>query len=198
MSSIIHFMGRATKDPVWQQGKNGADYMNLSFSTTQRNQNNEFETIYYQCFFNKFLAERLEKASVKKGSCLYIYGELDLHPFLYQQGEKSGQPGINAKVTVKDWQYTISNRSQNDSENAVQNPENTQPQNHGNYSNQRSTNRSSYGNNGYSAPPTYGNMYPPQSGYNMSAYGSMPTGSYSGDGFQNIPEGQATHLPFSD
>lgn len=57
MSAITHLMGRVTKDPVMQQGKNnGAEYISLYLAVTQRIQNNQngqnpYETVYYQCFF---------------------------------------------------------------------------------------------------------------------------------------------------
>ena len=112
MSVITHLMGRLTKDPVMQQGKNnGTEYISLDLAVTQRSQNSQngqnTETMYYQCFFNKHLADRLLKANVKKGTCLYVYGDLEIHPFIYQQGQKAGQGGVNAKVNVKDWQFCL-------------------------------------------------------------------------------------------
>jgi len=66
MSVIIHLMGRVTKDPVMQQGRNnGTEYISLDLATSQRSQNaqnnpeNPYESVFYQCYLNKFLAERL-------------------------------------------------------------------------------------------------------------------------------------------
>ena len=92
MSAIIHVMGRVTKDPAMQQGKNnGSEYISLDLASSQRSQNtqngqNGYESMFYQCYFNKFLAERLIKAGVKSGTCIYVYGDLEIHPFLYPQG----------------------------------------------------------------------------------------------------------------
>jgi len=103
MSAIIHVMGRVTKDPAMQQGKNnGPEYISLDLASSQRSQNtqngqNGYESMFYQCYFNKFLAERLIKAGVKSGTCIYVYGDLEIHPFLYQQGQKAGQPGVGAQ-----------------------------------------------------------------------------------------------------
>ena len=70
MSAITIVMGRVTADLVMQQGQNsGARYINLNLATSQRGQNGD-ETVYYQCYFNQHLADRLEKAGVKKGTCL--------------------------------------------------------------------------------------------------------------------------------
>ena len=121
MSAIIHLMGRVTKDPAMQQGRNnGTEYISLDLATSQRSQNaqnnpeNPYESVFYQCYLNKHLAERLIKAGVKKGTCLYIYGELELHPFIYSQGQRSGQAGSGAKINVRDWQFCLSNKSEGD------------------------------------------------------------------------------------
>lgn len=65
--------------------------------------------------FYKQLADRLLKANVKKETRLYVYGELEIHPFIYQQGQKAGQAGVNAKVSVKDWQFCLANKPENES-----------------------------------------------------------------------------------
>ena len=121
MSVIIHLMGRVTKDPVMQQGRNnGTEYISLDLATSQRSQNaqnnpeNPYESVFYQCYLNKHLAERLSKAGVKKGTCLYIYGDLELHPFVYSQGQRAGQAGSGAKINVRDWQFCLSNKSEGD------------------------------------------------------------------------------------
>ena len=121
MSAIIHLMGRVTKDPVMQQGRNnGTEYISLDLATSQRSQNaqnnpeNPYESVFYQCYLNKHLAERLSKAGVKKGTCLYIYGDLELHPFVYSQGQRAGQAGSGAKINVRDWQFCLSDKSEGD------------------------------------------------------------------------------------
>lgn len=114
MSAIVHIMGRPTKDPVMQQAQNGgSEYVLLDIATTQRNQKGENETIFYNCYFNKFQGQRLLNAGVKSGTCLWIYGSQELQPFIYQKGQKQGQAGINAKISVSDWQFAISNRTDN-------------------------------------------------------------------------------------
>ena len=66
MSAILTILGRATRDPEMQQGKNsGTEYVSLDIAVSQRGQDGKEETIYYQCYFNKFLAERLAKADRK-------------------------------------------------------------------------------------------------------------------------------------
>lgn len=111
MSAILTILGRATRDPEMQQGKNsGTEYVSLDIAVSQRGQDGKEETIYYQCYFNKFLAERLAKAGVKKGTGLMIYGDLELHPFIYQKGKNAGQANAGPRINVKDWHFVPSNR----------------------------------------------------------------------------------------
>ena len=226
--AIIHVMGRPTADPVMQQGKNsGAEYVSLDIATAQRSQNpqngqTQYETLYVTCYFSKYLAERLIKANVKKGTCLYLYGDVEIHPFLYSQGAKAGQPGTSIKMNVKDWQFCLSNKPETETA-AI-------PQGNG------------MANNGGAMPPAVGGGQSP----NLPTNGSMaapaplnapmvnaagmqgnsfpgaamtggmanrqpmfqPNGgmaggvqmAYSaapGNGFNSIPEGMAGSLPFN-
>lgn len=122
MSAIVTILGRPTKDPVMQQAKDsGNEYISLDVATTQRGQDGKEETIYYQCFFHKFLAERLLKAGVKKGTGLMVYGDLEVNPFMYKQGKNAGQPGVSTKIHVKDWHFVPSNRLDNNTTNGGSN-----------------------------------------------------------------------------
>lgn len=125
MAARIIFMGRPTADPVVSTSQNGVPYISLDLAVSQRGQNGAEEVVYYQCYFNQTFIERINKAKVRKGSCLFIVGVLELHPFIYQQGSRAGQAGINANVRVVDWDYTIANRSENGGK--TQNP--SAPQN---------------------------------------------------------------------
>ena len=201
-------MGRVTKDPVMQQGRNnGTEYISLDLATSQRSQNaqnnpeNPYESVFYQCYLNKHLAERLIKAGVKKGTCLYIYGDLELHPFVYSQGQRAGQAGSGAKINVRDWQFCLSNKSEGDAggnqaggsySNGGSNMGNSpQPANGG------APQGGSYQANAPAQNGSAGNqMYQQQRG--NAQYGQTPPqGGFAGDGFTNIPEGMASQLPFT-
>ena len=197
MSAIIHLMGRVTKDPVMQQGRNnGTEYISLDLATSQRSQNaqnnpeNPYESVFYQCYLNKHLAERLLKAGVKKGTCLYIYGELELHPFVYSQGQRAGQAGSGPKINVRDWQFCLSNKSEGD---ASGNQAGAPPYNGG---------AATPGAGGYQNPgPQNGGYQNPSgaaqggayAGGNTSGNGSYPGGSYSSGGgsYPNSGNGNA-------
>lgn len=106
MSAIIILPGRPTTDPQIMQAKNSnTTYTTLDVACPQRGQDGKNETIFYSCYFNAFLADRLIKAGVKKGTGLIIYGELELHPFIHQKGKNQGKPNSGPSVTVKDWQF---------------------------------------------------------------------------------------------
>lgn len=121
MAARVIFMGRTTADPVVSTSQNGVPYIILDLAVPQYGQNGKDEVAYYQCYFNQTFIERMNKAKVRKGSCLFIVGVLELHPFIYQQGSRAGQAGINANVRVVDWDYTISNRSDNGGKTQNQN-----------------------------------------------------------------------------
>ena len=190
MSVIIHLMGRVTKDPVMQQGRNnGTEYISLDLATSQRSQNaqnnpeNPYESVFYQCYLNKHLAERLSKAGVKKGTCLYIYGDLELHPFVYSQGQRAGQAGSGAKINVRDWQFCLSNKSEGD---AGGNQAGAPPYNGGaatpgagGYQNPDPQ------NGGYQNPTgsTQGDAYPANG--NAAGNGNYPGGNYPNGGNAN-------------
>ena len=227
MSVITHLLGRVTRDPVMQQGKNtGTEYISLDLAVTQRSQNTQngqtpYETVYYQCYFNKFLADRLQKAGVKKGTGLYVYGDLELHPFIYQQGQRAGQPGINAKINVRDWDFPPSNKPANESGSApgMTPSGNATPTNGGaaqggsGYQNPGMANNGGYmgAANGASYGPAhadYAGNNSPNNGYAGNANYAAPTGNApqtyggaqapgAGDGFNNVPEYRAGQLPFS-
>lgn len=40
-----------------------------------------------------------------------IYGDLELHPFIYQKGKNAGQANAGPRINVKDWHFVPSNRS---------------------------------------------------------------------------------------
>src|SRR5699024_12092284 len=103
MSAIIFLPGRPTTDPQIMQAKNSnTTYTTLDISCPQRGADGNKETVFYSCYFNSFLADRLMKAGVKKGTGLIIIGDLELHPFVHQKGKNQGKPNSGPSVVVKD------------------------------------------------------------------------------------------------
>ncbi|MDO4274145.1 MAG: single-stranded DNA-binding protein [Eubacteriales bacterium] len=222
-SPLTIIMGRPTADPVMQQAKNNTqiEYVSLDIATTQRGQNGENETIFVNCYFNKFLAERLGKAGVKHGTPIMVYGDTSYQPFLYQKGAKAGQAGVNIRINVKDWQFVPSNKSENEAgapQNGMpaanyggastlgaggyqnQGMQNqaapNQPMPNGNYGGTPGVpNQTSQNRTGYQNPPASyaGGGYPPQNRAPQN-YQAAPSGNgYGNNGFSNVQESQ---LPF--
>ena len=168
MSAIIFLPGRPTTDPQIMQAKNSnTTYTTLDISCPQRGADGKKETVFYSCYFNSFLADRLIKAGVKKSTGLIIIGDLELHPFIHQKGKNQGMPNAGPSVIVKDWQFAPASYD----ENSGANPGGPggMPQN----------------GNGQGA---YQNNYGAQGGYQaQSAYqqpGQMQGGSYPASGMQ--------------
>ena len=209
MSTITIFMGRPTTDPVIQQGKNnGSEYASLDLGVTQRGQNNENETVFYNCYFGGFLAQRLINAGVKKGSCLQITGTMDVHSFMYSKGQKAGQPGVSVNIRVLDWQFAISNKEQGAAPNgnvpgnaAVPNgtpsPGNGSmiPPNGGGYQNPGMANGGPVNAAGI---PNNGNITNGNAAVAGVPYNGMIQGTFAGNGFAGIPEGMPLTLPFGN
>ena len=60
------------------QAKNSnTTYTTLDISCPQRGADGNKETVFYSCYFNSFLADRLMKAGVKRGTGLIIIGDLE-------------------------------------------------------------------------------------------------------------------------
>ena len=49
-----------------------------------------------------------------------IYGDLELHPFIYQKGKNAGQANAGPRINVKDWHFVPSNRSDSNTGHPVQ------------------------------------------------------------------------------
>ena len=118
MSAIIYLPGRPTSDPQIMQSKNGnTTYTTLDIACPQRGADGKKETVFYSCYFNSFLADRLIKAGVKKSTGLIIIGDLELHPFIHQKGKNQGHPNAGPSVIVKDWQFAPASYDENSGAN---------------------------------------------------------------------------------
>ena len=106
MSAIIFLPGRPTTDPQIMQAKNSnTTYTTLDISCPQRGADGNKETVFYSCYFNSFLADRLIKAGVKKvnrSDYHWRAGAASLHS---SEREKPGKPNSGPSVVVKDWQF---------------------------------------------------------------------------------------------
>lgn len=225
MSAIVNVMGRSTKDPEMQKAKNSSnEYVSLDISSTQRGQDGNNETTFYECYFNKFLGQRLIKAGVKYRTGLMVYGDLEFHPYIHKSGAKAGQPDVKAKINVKDWHFVPTDKTDTGANGIPQNgaaapnyggapnpgaggypnqgmpnqmAQNQPMQNGGNYAGAAGVPNAAYQGGYPNTSNGYaGGGYPPQNGATQN-YQAAPAGNgYANNGFSSVPESQMGQLPF--
>ena len=80
MFTQISLMGRVTADLEIQTSTNGTDYIQFNVAVNKGFGEQEHPN-FYQCVLFGKATERISKAGVKKGSLLFITGDLDLVEF---------------------------------------------------------------------------------------------------------------------
>lgn len=101
MFTQISLMGRVTADLEIQTSTNGTDYIQFNVAVNKGYGEQEHPN-FYQCVLFGKATERISKAGVKKGSLLFITGDLDLVEFTRKA---DGSKGMIPKITVYDWNY---------------------------------------------------------------------------------------------
>ena len=199
MLSQITIAGRPTKDPTMQTSKDGTKYITLDIANTQGFGDNA-HSLFFSCYFNAYLAERLVKAKVAKATCLDITGKFDSKEFT----RRDGTPGRSLEIRVQDWEFSISNKA--DSQNMA--PTNVSP------GTQAPTNapvgqappasvNQTPGYNPGAAPYPQGTMPPANNGYMQPAGQNYAPPAQNtqppqqpADGFTSVPQAYANQLPF--
>ncbi|OUN32956.1 hypothetical protein B5G27_14060 [Lachnoclostridium sp. An76] len=187
MSLFTIFSGRPTTNPEMRQAKTGTEYISLDIAVPQYSPDGKENAMFVQCYFNKSLADRLLKAKVMKGTCLQIRGDLKANAFIYQQGEKAGQPGLNLNCYVENWEFCLSNRQNSGQDSNPGQNGNYQPNGNnqgGNYANGGGQNN--HTPNGNPSGGAYAGNNGPN---NRSAIGRNMNDGYSG----GAPGGCAVH-----
>ena len=101
MFTPITLTGRVTADLEIQTSSNGTEYIQFNVAVNKGYGEQEHAN-FYQCILFGKAAERLSKAGVKKGSLLFITGDLDLVEYTRKA---DGSKGTIAKITVYEWNY---------------------------------------------------------------------------------------------
>ena len=101
MFTQITLMGRVTADLEIQTSAGGTDYIQFNVAVNKGYGEQEHAN-FYQCVLFGKATERISKAGVKKGSLLFITGDLDLVEFTRKSDNSKG---TIAKITVHDWNY---------------------------------------------------------------------------------------------
>ena len=106
MFTQISLMGRVTADLEIQTSANGTDYIQFNVAVNKGFGEQEHPN-FYQCVLFGKATERISKAGVRKGSLLFITGDLDLVEFTRKS---DGSKGMIPKITVYDWNYVPSGK----------------------------------------------------------------------------------------
>lgn len=101
MFTQITLMGRVTADLEIQTSAGGTDYIQFNVAVNKGYGEQEHAN-FYQCVLFGKATERISKAGVKKGSLLFITGDLDLVEYTRKA---DGSKGMIPKITVYEWNY---------------------------------------------------------------------------------------------
>ena len=101
MFTPITLTGRVTADLELQTSQNNTEYVQFNVAVNKGYGEQEHAN-FYQCVLFGKAAERLSKAGVKKGSLLFITGDLDLVEYTRRS---DGSKGMLPKITVYEWNY---------------------------------------------------------------------------------------------
>lgn len=101
MFTTITLTGRVTADLELQTSQNNTEYVQFSVAVNKGFREQEHPN-FFQCVLFGKAAERISKAGVKKGSLLFITGDLDLVEYTRKT---DGSKGMIPKITVYEWNY---------------------------------------------------------------------------------------------
>ena len=115
MSSIT-IICRPTKDPELKSSPSGVIFTTLDVAVTKGFGDKEHPN-YFRAYCKNDMAQRVINAGVKKGSLIYITGDLDIRPFT----RKDGSTGTANEITVFDWGYVNTGKPKSDDNSQTQN-----------------------------------------------------------------------------
>lgn len=110
MFTPITLTGRVTADLEIQTSSNGTEYIQFNVAVNKGFGEQEHAN-FFQCVLFGKAAERIINAGVRKGSLLFITGDLDLVEYTRKADNSKG---TIAKITVHDWSYVPSGKRTED------------------------------------------------------------------------------------
>ena len=115
MTSIT-LICRPTRDPELKSSPSGVIFTTLDVAVTKGFGDKEHPN-YFRAYCKNDMAQRVINAGVKKGSLIYITGDLDIRPFT----RKDGSTGTANEITVFDWGYVNTGKPKSDDNSQTQN-----------------------------------------------------------------------------
>ena len=100
MFTPITLTGRVTADLALQTSHGGTEYVQFNVAVNKGFGEQEHAN-FYQCVLFGKAASRIANAGVRKGSLLFLTGDLDLVEYTRRDGSK----GMTAKIAVYEWNY---------------------------------------------------------------------------------------------
>jgi len=105
----ISIICRPTRDPELKSTPSGVIFTTLDVAVTKGFGEKEHPN-YFRAICKNDMAQRVINAGVKKGSLIYITGDLDLRPY----PKKDGTQGISNDINVFDWGYVNTGKPKSD------------------------------------------------------------------------------------
>ena len=115
MSSLT-IICRPTRDPELKSSPSGVIFTTLDVAVTKGFGDKEHPN-YFRAYCKNDMAQRVINAGVKKGSLIYITGDLDIRPFT----RKDGSTGTANEITVFDWGYVNTGKPKSEDGTQAQN-----------------------------------------------------------------------------
>ena len=115
MTSIT-LICRPTRDPELRSSPSGVIFTTLDVAVTKGFGDKEHPN-YFRAYCKNDMAQRVINAGVKKGSLIYITGDLDIRTFT----RKDGSAGTANEITVFDWGYVNTGKPKSEDGTHTQN-----------------------------------------------------------------------------
>ena len=115
-TSDITIIGYLTRDPeVFNSPKSGKNFAKVTIAVNKTYPKDL--TNYYSCYFDEAQLERMQKASVKKGSLIKVVGEFNHLTYEKtdpQTKQPNGDHGFDLRVVGWTWDFIPSSAKKND------------------------------------------------------------------------------------
>ena len=112
MYANVNLEGRVVNDPEIKTGKGDKKFVSFRIVVNQKYGEQEIAS-FFNCTGSELLAERLNKAGVKKGRLIHVNGNLSLREYTGNDGNQH----LSADIGILDWHYT-GTKPKTDGENA--------------------------------------------------------------------------------
>ena len=111
---LVGGIGRTSADVVLQKSESGNEYVAFRFAH-ERGFGDKKETDWYNCRAFGDMAQRMAKAQIKKGSALFLTGELELKNYI----DKDNITRQSVNFNVLSWSFIPTGKPKNEANTEV-------------------------------------------------------------------------------